>query len=190
MVQPRRGLRLAAEPLQRPGVVRDLVGQDLQRHAAAQADLLGLVDPAHAAPADLAEDPVVPHTPRPAPDREPGGRLRVEIDVHREVLLDQHQRRQQPANLLGQLGVAGGVLGDAGILPGPITREERFGDAFEGIAIERWLGWLAHGPDPDASPRKAVRIFSSRSSALVYRLLAALNDSPRAAAASPFVICS
>ena len=38
-------------------------GQDLERHPAAQADLLGLVDDPHAAPADLAEDPVVAQPP-------------------------------------------------------------------------------------------------------------------------------
>ena len=36
-------------------------GAGLQRHAAAERDLLGLVDHAHPAPADLAEDPVVAH---------------------------------------------------------------------------------------------------------------------------------
>src|SRR6185369_7706106 len=107
--------------------------------------------------------------------------------VEREVLLDHHQGRQQPADLVGQLGVAGGVLGDAGTLPGPEPRQERFGNALKGIAI---VTWLAHGPDPDVSPGTALRISSSRSSARVYRLLAALKVNPRAAAASPLVICS
>ena len=63
VVQPRRRLRLAAEPLQGQAVCRDLAGQDLQRHLAAQADLLGLVDDPHPAPADLAEDPVIAQPP-------------------------------------------------------------------------------------------------------------------------------
>ena len=42
----------------------------------------------------------------------------------------------------------------------------------------------------DVSPGKAARISLSRSSARVYRLLAADLSSPRAAAASPLVICS
>ena len=142
VVQPRRRLRLAAEPLQRLGVVRDLVRQDLQRHPAAQADLLGLVDDPHAAPADLPEDPVVAQPLRPARDRIPRGRRRVAVVVDREVLLDHHQGRQQPADLVGQLGVAGGVLGDAGTLAGPVSRQERFGNALEGIAIEsRTRSW-------------------------------------------------
>src|SRR5204863_488978 len=56
----RRSLK-AAEAGPGLGVLGDLPGQDLQRHAAAEGDLLGLVDYAHAAPADLAEDPVVAH---------------------------------------------------------------------------------------------------------------------------------
>ena len=61
VVELRRRPRLAAEAGQRLEVLRDLPGQDLQGHAAAEGDLLGLVDHAHAAPADLAEDPVVAH---------------------------------------------------------------------------------------------------------------------------------
>ena len=59
VVQPRRGAGLAAEPLLDHPVAGHRPRQDLQRHPAAQRDLLGLVDHAHAAPADLAEDPVV-----------------------------------------------------------------------------------------------------------------------------------
>ena len=64
MVQPRRGPRLAAEPLQQLRVPSRAGRQDLQGHAAAQRLLLGLVDDAHAAPADLAEDPVVAQLPQ------------------------------------------------------------------------------------------------------------------------------
>ena len=59
VVQPCRGAGLAAEPLLDQPVAGNLPWQDLERHAAAQRDLLGLVHDAHAAPADLAEDPVV-----------------------------------------------------------------------------------------------------------------------------------
>ena len=56
VVQAGGGLGLELEPLQLLGVQRRGEGQDLQRHPAAERDLLGLVDDAHAAPADLAED--------------------------------------------------------------------------------------------------------------------------------------
>ena len=84
VVQPGRGAGLAAEPLLDHPVAGHLPRQDLERHAAAQRDLLGLVHDAHAAPADLAEDPVVadlrrgwirgpgiPGRPRPRPAGHP-----------------------------------------------------------------------------------------------------------------------
>jgi hypothetical protein len=51
------------------------------------------------------------------------------------VRFQHHQRRHLPADLIGQLGVAGGVLLDAGALPGPVAGQERLGDDFPGIAI-------------------------------------------------------
>ena len=66
VVQPRRRPGLALEPLDHgAGSVSRRVGQDLQRHAAAERFLLGLVDDPHAAPADLAHDPEVAQTLRP-----------------------------------------------------------------------------------------------------------------------------
>src|SRR5262249_22315375 len=50
------GLRLELEALQLPGVECGTKRQDLQRHAAAKGNLLGLIHDAHAAPADLAKD--------------------------------------------------------------------------------------------------------------------------------------
>ena len=50
---------LALEPLERLRVARQLLGQELQRDAAAELQVLGLVDDAHAAAAELREDPVV-----------------------------------------------------------------------------------------------------------------------------------
>ncbi len=59
VVQPGRRAGLPLEPLLGPGVHQELTGQDLQRDVAAERDLLGLVDDAHAAAADLADDPVI-----------------------------------------------------------------------------------------------------------------------------------
>src|SRR5947207_1039401 len=50
------GLGLGLEPLQLPRVQRGGERQHLERDAAVQRDLLGLVDDAHAAAAELAED--------------------------------------------------------------------------------------------------------------------------------------
>ncbi len=60
MVQPRRRPRLAAEALQAGRVAGDGQGQHLESDASSQGLLLGLVDDAHAAPADLAQDAVIP----------------------------------------------------------------------------------------------------------------------------------
>jgi hypothetical protein len=45
------------------------------------------------------------------------------------------QGRQQPADLVGQLGMAGDVLANAGTLAGPEPRQKRFGNALKGIAV-------------------------------------------------------
>ncbi len=99
VVHPCRRLGLAAEPLQGPAVAHYAFGQDFQGHTAAQADLLGLVDGPHAAPAELAEDPVVAQSTEPALDRIPAGRRRLGVD--RKVLLDHHQSRKQLPDLVG-----------------------------------------------------------------------------------------
>ncbi len=52
----RRGLGFLPETLQMPGVERGRKRQDLQRHAASQRQLDGLVDDAHSPPADLTHD--------------------------------------------------------------------------------------------------------------------------------------
>jgi len=53
------GARLPLESLERLGVVRQLVGQQLEGHATLEAHVLRLVDDAHAAAAEPAQDPVV-----------------------------------------------------------------------------------------------------------------------------------
>ena len=110
VVQAGRGLGLELEPLQLPGVQRRGERQHLQRHPAAERDLLGLVDDAHAAAADLAERcgsrPARPARgpavgPAAAAGRVPDGRA-AQVGQHRE-------RRQQPAELLGLLRVLAGA---------------------------------------------------------------------------------
>ncbi len=57
VVQPARGLGLALEPLDLFGVVQGARRQHLERDATAQQLLFGLVNDAHPAAADLADDP-------------------------------------------------------------------------------------------------------------------------------------
>ena len=133
VVQPGRGPRLAAEPLQAPGVAGDRVGQDLQGDVPAQRQLLGLVDDAHAAAADLAEDAVVADPlrrarrpargpRRPGPGGVPGGRGAGVGLLHH----DQH--REDVADAVGQLRVPVGVLGQRGPLAAAVARDELLGE--------------------------------------------------------------
>jgi len=90
--------------------------------------------------------------------------VRPGVGVDRHVLLDPHRGRQQLADLVGQIGVAGGQVVDAGPLAGPEPGQEQRGDDLEGVAID---SWLAHGQPSRLSPGKAAKISLSRSSARV-----------------------
>ena len=59
MVQRGRGLRFALKTVERLRIARDIFGQEFQRDEAVQARVLGLVDDAHAAAAELFDDAVV-----------------------------------------------------------------------------------------------------------------------------------
>ena len=138
VVQPRRGARLAAEPLQGLLIVQGVPRQDLQRHPPAQRLLLGLVDHAHAAPAHLAEDAEVAQPLRPPAL----GRGRSGVGPRRVAaagldLLDQHQGGEQVADRLGVLGEPLGVLGEVGMLAAAVPRDELLGQAIDRVLIRR-----------------------------------------------------
>ena len=59
MVERRGGLGLAAEALERLTVLRQIFRQELQRDEAAEARVFGFVNHAHAAAAELLDDPIV-----------------------------------------------------------------------------------------------------------------------------------
>ena len=59
VMQSSGGAGLPAKPFLDQRVARHVARQDLECHPPAQRDLFGLVDDAHAAAADLAEDPEV-----------------------------------------------------------------------------------------------------------------------------------
>ena len=132
VVQPRRRLRLPAEPLQRLGIMRDLVGQYLQRHPAAQADLLGLVDDPHAAPADLAHDPILAELAQGRGDDSGRRRLAPGILLG---LLDLDQGREHLADLVGHLRQAVDVLLQARPLAPAIPLGELLGQLVEAAIV-------------------------------------------------------
>ena len=119
--------------------------QDLQGHAAAQRLLLGLVDDAHAAPADLADDPVVPQLLQRR-----GGAAGLLGGVTRLahaglVVLHQQQRREQRVDPLGPLGVALDVFGRRWALPAAVARHELLGQPLHRVTIVAGL-IRGHGP--------------------------------------------
>ena len=59
MVQRRGGLRLALKSFEGLRVLRDFLGQELQRDEAVQVGVLGLVHHAHSTAAQLLDDAVV-----------------------------------------------------------------------------------------------------------------------------------
>ena len=64
VVQARRRLRLALEPLQALRIKQAVGRQHFQCDVPAEGNLLRLVDDAHAAPADLAQDAILAQFPR------------------------------------------------------------------------------------------------------------------------------
>jgi hypothetical protein len=109
VLQAGGGLGLVLEALQLPGVERRGERQHLQGDAAAQRQLLRLVDDAHAAPAHLADQAEVAQRRRTL--RGAGRRGRRPGGVHAGQA-EQLQRRQHLPQQGGDARVAGGVLLD------------------------------------------------------------------------------
>ena len=142
VVQPRRGLGLAGEPGELGGVGQPVAGHHLQRHATAQRFLLGFVDDPHAAPADHPQHPEVAQTlhrllqPRDLGPRErAGGVARAGLEV-----LDQAEHREDVADLVGQVGIVGQVLGDRRPLPLTLALQEFLGQGFDRDAARGGVG--------------------------------------------------
>ena len=164
------------------------VGQDLQRHAAAQRLLLGLVDHAHAAAADLAEDAVVaqPLQPGRGVDGHAAGGAAGAVGAE---VLHPDQDREEVADLVGQLGVAPAVFLERGPLAAALAVEEVLGQELDGVAVagccrrrcvhvrarfqEKGMGRRIRGHQPSFRPGIDERISLSRFRARMYRLLAA-----------------
>jgi hypothetical protein len=118
-------------PLLNLSVAGDLPRQNLERHPPAQRDLLGLVNDAHAAPADLAEDLVVANLPRER-IRSPGLRELVVALSQTLGLLYLDHRREDLADVVSELRVAIGVFPERG----PLAPAEAIGE-FLGQSIKQ-----------------------------------------------------
>ena len=119
MVQRGGGLGLDLEPLKLAGVHRRGEREDLKGDPAFERNLVGLVNDAHAASANLAHQPVVTQT------AQPGHRIGVRIAegrlTMRRVPQAGHQRegREQPVERLGPLGLPAGEFLPVDGLSGP-----------------------------------------------------------------------
>ena len=138
MVQPRRRLRLAVEAGHALGVEERRRRQHLERDATAERFLLGLVDDAHPAPPDLADDPVVGEPLGNRSVRQGGGAQERAGDVGRARLeiLDHHQRGEEGADLLGERGIPGGVFLDGRPFPALAALEELLREVAERARVE------------------------------------------------------
>ncbi len=169
VVQTGRGAGLVAEAVQGLGVAEGAARQDLQRHATAEGDLLGLVDDPHAAAADLAEEAEVADLSR---GRRGLGRLaaaRVLADLL--GLLEPDHRREHLADLVGQIGIAVDVLLERRPLAPAIPRGELGRQVVEpcvlvgiGIVLDRRIarGHLTVPPARRACRRAPASVASAR----------------------------
>ena len=87
VVEARRGAGLVDEPLPGLGIGRESGRQELQGDPSVEAEVLGLVDDAHAAPAELADDAELPGDGLPGldlSDRDPdrSGRIIPHVPLH------------------------------------------------------------------------------------------------------------
>ena len=147
-------------------------GKDLQGHLAPERLLDCLVHHAHAAAADLADDPEVA---QPVRHEAIAARRWVSGGVKgrrvRTGLLDSEQGGKDLADLFGELGMFRDVLGHGRTLAPPVSFEEFLGQNFHGIAHEVRVGhrgpparrWPERWPSiPGPSRRIGLSRFSAR----------------------------
>jgi hypothetical protein len=129
VVQPGRRFRLAFKALLGAGVEQQVPGQDLEGDVSAQGDLLGLVDDAHAALADFAEDAKVAELLQGKGRRHglwPRGLLVVVLD-----LLDLDQGGEQFADVGGELRIALDIFAQGRALAAPVACGQLIGEPGE-----------------------------------------------------------
>jgi hypothetical protein len=104
----------------------------------AQRQLLRLVDDAHAALADFADDAKI--TELPQSGRWHRGRFRNDFLAVFLDLLDFHHGREQFTDVVGQVGIAVDVLSEAGMFTGSVTGGELVGESGEQYVVGGAVG--------------------------------------------------
>jgi hypothetical protein len=136
----RAAARLAAKPLRSHPVAAHALRQDLERHPASQRDLLGFVHDPHSAPADLTEDLIVADLcERRAPGPGIFGHLFDILFLPGSLdLLYPDHRREQLADLFGELWVAVNIFLERGPLAAPEAIRKFLGQMVEQVILFRF----------------------------------------------------
>ena len=114
MVELRGSLGLVLEPRHLPRIDDRREGKNLQRHAARQRDLLGLVDHAHPAPSDLADESKIAQHACARRIARVNRRLPAVAADFEGGLADKLQARQAGAQPVGDVRVLGDQLRGVG----------------------------------------------------------------------------
>ena len=144
VVQPRCRPRLPLEPQHLLGVGESRIGQNLEGDPPTQRLLLGLVDDPHAAPADLAKNPVVAQSlqPRRGVNGHAAGGLVGAVGAE---VFHPDQDGEDLADLVGELGVSPAVFLERGSLAAALALQELVGERLDGIAVAATVGGGGHG---------------------------------------------
>ena len=186
VVQAGGGLGLDAEPLDLPGVHRGGHRQQLQRHAAAERDLLGLVDDAHAAAAEFPQEPEIAQDPGRSPrlQARPGRQMAVAGDRRLAEVHEGLQRRYHAPDRLGVLR----VLPDHRLQVHLIARLEALDEVVDellqgGVQLTVGRPEVVAAGDCRSSSRSSSRS-RNRATARISRDLTAPSPRPRTTAVS------
>ncbi len=153
------GAGFALEAFAPGGAAEIQVGQHLDGDAPAEGFLLGLIDDAHAAVAEFADDAEITKPLDGGPDDGAGRPRRG----HRPLgLLDLTDGREEVANVVGQLRMLRGVCLDGGLLAAPAALRELIGECLERIAL--CIVGVHHGLNDCRLPIADFRLGESRSS--------------------------
>ncbi len=136
VMQSCRSAGFAAESLDHRLIGGDMPRKNLERHPAAERNLLGFVYDSHAAAADFTQDPVVADAAQGCVSRARSGALFLALHQAFGPLHLDH-RREEVVNLRGKLRVAIGVLLERGVLAAPESVGEFLGQSIEQVVLFR-----------------------------------------------------
>jgi hypothetical protein len=145
MVQPSRGPRLAAKPLQVDRIFGEGQRQHLQSHMPAQRFLHRLKDYSHAAPADLPNDPIIAQLlENTSIDRYGSVAGEDGLGFGGARFFDHDQGGEELANFLRQVRMLFCVLGQGRPLAAAITLDKLLGQLIHRVPTGLAHAYLPH----------------------------------------------